>query len=357
MTSVPFRRPGRPTSVSSILKPAGLLFLLLAGLSWPTLFPGFPTTFMAEVWFYAVFALSADVLMGYTGLFSLGHAAFFGVGAYTAALVGLNVSSNVAITLPAAMLVAAGLGLLIGIFVIRQSGVYFIMLSFAFAQLVVAVAITWRSVTGGTDGLSGVPTPTLGIGGATVSLRGEDASYLFCFVVFVLAYVVLRRIVSSPFGLALQGIRENPDRMLALGYAVQRYKLAAVVLSAAFAGLAGALSVAATRFASPGDLDWSLSGLVMAMIMMGGMGRLVGAPIGALAILFIQFALGSFTMHWQFVLGLIFIALVLVSVNGLIGIADIGGERGRRLLATVASRAAGRHLRAMSETALPTDPN
>ena len=338
MTTVRLLPSVRPNSLRSIWKPLTLAAMLLAGVAWPAVMPGFPTTFMAEVWFYAVFALSADILMGYAGLFSLGHAAFFGVGAYTAALVGLNVSSNVAVTLPAAMLVAAGLGLLIGIFVIRQSGVYFIMLSFAFAQLVLAVAITWRSVTGGTDGLSGIPAPTLGIGGAIVSIRGEAASYLLCFAVFVLAYAILRRIVSSPYGLALQGIRENPDRMLALGYSVQRYKLSAVVLSAAFAGLAGALSVAATRFASPGDLDWSLSGLVMAMIMMGGMGRLMGAPIGALAILFIQFALDSFTMHWQFVLGLIFVALVLVSINGIIGIADVGADRSRRLIATVLAR-------------------
>jgi branched-chain amino acid transport system permease protein len=299
--------------------------VVVAGLLWPILFSGFPTSFMAQVWFYAVFALSADVLMGYTGLFSLGHAAFFGIGAYTAALVGLNVGSSVLLMLPLAMVIAALAGLAIGILVIRQSGVYFIMLSFAFAQLVVAVAIVWRSVTGGTDGLSGVPAPTLGLGGFTVAtFSSEESSYMLCFVVFIFSYLILRQIVASPFGLALKGIRENPDRMLALGYSVQHYKLAAVVLSAAFAGLAGALSVANTRFVSTGDLDWSLSGLVMAMIMMGGMGRLAGAPIGALVILFIQFALGNFTLHWQFVLGLIFVVLVLVSVNGIIGVWDLG---------------------------------
>ena len=312
--------------------------VLLVGLAWPLLFHGFPTTFLATVWFYAIFALSADILMGYTGLFSLGQAAFFGMGAYVAAVLSLNLSSELVLILPCAMVMAGLLGLAIGVLVVRQSGVNFIMLTFAFAQLVFAVALTWRSVTGGTDGLSGVPAPSLGFGVVGVAVRGEAAIYLLCFGMFLVVYLVLGRIVSSPFGLALKGIRENPDRMLALGYSVERYKLAAFVLSAAFAGLAGALSVAATRFVSPGDLDWSLSGLVMAMIMLGGMGRLIGAPIGALAILYIQFALGSFTMHWQFVLGLIFVALVLVSFNGVIGMWDRGTAAGVRAWSALTAR-------------------
>ena len=302
---------------------SGLTVIALS-LAWPFLFKGFPTSFMATVWFYAVFAISADLLMGYAGLFSLGHAAFFGVGAYASAIVALNISSNIAVVLVAAIVCAGLAGLIIGLLVIRQSGVYFIMLTFAFAQLVLAIAISWRDVTGGSDGLSGIPAPMIGIGGLTIATLGDaTGSYLLCFLGFLAAYAVLRQVVHSPFGLALQGIRENPDRMLALGYAVQRYKLAAVILSAMVAGLAGGLSVCYTRFVSIGDLDWGLSGLVMAMIMMGGMGRLIGAPIGALVILLIQFALGSFTTHWQFVLGTVFVALVLVSVNGIIGLVDL----------------------------------
>lgn len=311
----------------------GIVLLAAVGGAWPLLFPGFPTSFMAQVWFYAVFAISADVLMGYTGLFSLGHAAFFGIGAYAAALVALNVSPNLALTLPAAMIAAGLASLVIGYLVIRQSGVYFIMLTLAFAQMVYAVATQWRSVTGGSDGLSRIPAPEIGLGGATFSIGTQVSSYELCFVTFLVTYLVLRRMVSSPFGLALKGIRESPQRMLAVGYAIQRYKLAAFVLAGTVAGIGGALSSYNTRFVSIVDLEWSLSGLVMAMLMMGGMGRLVGGVIGAAMVLFIQNALGGFTIHWLFVLGSVFVILVLVSINGVIGVADLLLERvgrGRR---------------------------
>ncbi len=327
MAEIPETHAPLPQARGLLTPARGVALLAVIGAAWPFLFPGFPTSFMAQVWFYAVFAISADVLMGYTGLFSLGHAAFFGIGAYAAALVALNVSPNLALTLPAAMAAAAIASLVIGYLVIRQSGVYFIMLTLAFAQMVYAVATQWRSVTGGSDGLSRIPAPEIGLGGATFSMGTPTSSYELCFVTFLITFLILHRVVTSPFGLALKGIRESPQRMLAVGYAIQRYKLAAFVLAGTVAGIGGALSSYNTRFVSIVDLEWSLSGLVMAMLMMGGMGRLVGGVVGAALVLFIQNALGGITTHWLFVLGSVFVVLVLVSINGVIGVADLLRER------------------------------
>jgi len=275
---------------------------------------------VTEVLIFGIFAMSLDLLIGYTGLVSFGHAAFFGIGAYAAGYFALKTSPNILISMPLALLVVIAAALVIGYFSIRASGVYFLMLTLAFSQMVYAIADRWTDVTGGSNGLAGIPRPLVQIGGLQYSFDDATARYFLVLVFFLVSYLVLRQIVNSQFGHALIGIRENETRLRAIGYNTTRFKLAAFVIAGLFAGVAGVLYAGFNRFVSTGELYWTASGQVLIMVIIGGAGTLVGPVLGAALILILQNMVSSATDRWPTILGVIFILFVFAARYGVMGL-------------------------------------
>jgi branched-chain amino acid transport system permease protein len=273
---------------------------------------------------FALFAMSLDLLLGYTGLASLGHAAYFGVAAYAIALLVLRWGVGSAVAFPAGLVAATVLGAVFAPLALRARGSYFLMITFALAQVVWSVAFGWRSLTNGDDGMPGVPRPDFGW-----SLENPQSFYYFVLAVVGIATLMLVAIVRSPFGRALRGIRESESRMQALGYDVWRYQFAAFVLASAFAGLAGALYAYFNRFVGPEYLYVVQSAEALIMVILGGAGTLVGPAIGAALIVFLEDFVSSVTEHWVLVLGVIYVVVTLFAPRGLVGVAL--GFRQRRL--------------------------
>ncbi len=292
-----------------------VLFLLIV---FPLLPFSYAQAVVTDVLIFGLFAMSLDLLLGYTGLVSFGHAAFFGVGAYVAGIVGIRWGPSVFLTFPAAILAAALAALVIGYFSIRTAGVYFLMLTLAFSQMVYAIAFK-LPFTGGSNGLSGIPRPTLGFG---LSISDADGFYYFVLIVFLVAYWLLARLVSAPFGKSLRGIKENESRMRAVGYNVQNYKLAAFVIAGALAGAAGALRAYFNFFVAPDTLYWTTSGTVLVMVIIGGAGTLIGPVLGAALVLVLENLISSYTERWPLLLGAVFVLFVLRAPYGIAGLPD-----------------------------------
>lgn len=294
--------------------------LALVALVYPYLVRPYHLSLAIEVLIFAIFAMSLDILLGYTGLISFGHAAFFGLGAYLVAYTTIGVTNNILVTLPVVVVGTALAALVAGFFAIRTSGIYFLMITLAFAQMLFSIAIRWSSVTGGSDGLAGVARPAVGIGPLSYTFDSRVSFYYFVLAFFVLSWWILRRIVNSPFGWTLRGIRENEQRMLALGYNTFRYKMAAFVIGGVFAGIAGMLLAQFFRHAAPENLYWTTSGQVMIMLIVGGAGTLTGPILGAAVIRLLPNFLSSYTDRWQTALGLVFILFVLFAPKGIMGL-------------------------------------
>ena len=283
-------------------------------------------TILRDMLVFAIYALSLDVLVGRAGMPSLGHAAFFGGGAYAAVVAASRLGTDeLAVILVAAIAVACVLALLIGILSVRASGIFFLMLTLAFAQMVFAVAFQWTDVTGGSNGFSGVRRPTA-FGN---DLGAPDTFYRTVVVAFAVVALVVWWIGRSHYGRSLAGVRENERRMRALGYDTVRLKLSAFVLAGAIAAVAGALSAWSFRFVSPNDvgLGRSVEGFVMVLI--GGAGSILGPIIGAGVVLYIDRVLSSSIPYSQTVLGLVFIAFVLAARQGIVGLARAAYARVR----------------------------
>ena len=286
----------------------------------------FATTVLRDILVFAIFALSLDLLVGYAGMPSLGHAAFFGAGAYAAGIAGQRLGTDqLPVTIGAAALVAAVLALVIGVLVVRAEGIFFLMLTLAFAQIVFAIAFQWTAVTGGSNGLAGVSRPSLG----GLDLGAPDRIYALVAVTFLLVALFLDRLVRSPYGRALIGVRENERRMRALGYDTARLRLSAFVVAGTIAGIAGALSAYSLRFVSAQDVGLGTSVRAFVMVLIGGAGTLVGPVLGAGVVMYIERVLSSAIPISETVLGVVFIAFVLLARQGLIGVARAAWSRGR----------------------------
>jgi branched-chain amino acid transport system permease protein len=291
-------------------------------------------TFLAtDIVILALFAASLNLLLGYTGLVSFGHAAYFGVGAYTCAILMKTYGVSFAIALAAAAVSAAVCALVFGLFCVRATRIYFSMLTLAFAQIVWAICFKWNSVTGGEQGLSNVPYPDLGwissVPGLGV-LRSSDHFYLLVLLLVGLAFWLLRRIVDSPFGSVLTAIRENPERAEFVGINVRRYQLAAFVVAGAFAGWAGALFGIFNRGVFPDFAHWSKSAEVLIMVILGGIGHFWGPAVGATILILLNQQINAYTQFWPLILGSILIVLVFVFPNGVFGTLHAGLMRARR---------------------------
>ena len=267
----------------------------------------------------ALFAMSLDLLLGYAGLASLGHAAFFGVAAYAVALLTLRAGWNPWFGLPAGLALATLTGAIYGLLALRARGTYFLMITLALAQVLWGIAFGWRTMTGGDDGLPNVPRPEL--------VADNVAFYYFTVLVIGIGTVLLVCIVRSPFGYALRGIRESESRMLALGYHAWRYKYLAFILASAFAGLSGCMYAYYNRFVGIDYLHVVRSAEVLLMVILGGAGTLVGPAIGAALIVLLENLISNYTHRWLLLLGAIYVIVTLLAPRGLMGIVL---ERWRR---------------------------
>jgi branched-chain amino acid transport system permease protein len=295
---------------------------LVAVLALLALFPLSGATFYTElvtkVMILAIFALSLDLLVGYTGLVSFGHAAYYGVGAYALGLMAPRYeAASLWQTLPAAIALAGLSALAVGAFVVRVRGIYFIMVTLAFAQMFYFVFHDTKFGRG-SDGISMNFKPSAAIASfVPFDLGNATHVYYFVMLLLVATFLFLRLLLRSTFGRALQGIRSNEHRMRSLGFPVYAYKLASFGIAGALAGLAGYLSALQFGFVNPELLSWHQSGNVLLMLILGGLGSLYGAVIGAFAFVALEEIYSSVTTHWQLLLGATIILLVIFLPGGL----------------------------------------
>ena len=291
----------------------GYGLLLAAGLVAP--FIGYPV-FLMQALCFALFACAFNLLLGYAGLLSFGHAAFFSTAAYVTGYLIKNKGFTPGFGIVAGMLVATLLGMVIGSLVIRRQGIYFAMITLALAQLVYFLFLE-APFTGGEDGLQGIPRGRLLW---VIDLQNDRTLYYVVFAIFVFGFLVIRRTIHSPFGQVLKAVRENEPRALSLGYDVNKYKLVAFILSAALAGLAGATKAVVFTSVTLTDADWRTSGEVVLMTLLGGMGTVFGPIVGAFSIITLQNQLadkvGPFV---TVIIGAIFILCVLLFRRGIVG--------------------------------------
>ena len=295
-------------------KPLAIV-LLLAALALPSVLSAFGQEFYVgfatRVLIFALAASSLNLVLGFGGMFSLGHAAFFGAGAYVAAICMQAGISDALLAFPLAMLAAGLLALLVGALSLRTRGVYFIMITLAFAQMAYYLFVSARA-WGGDDGLPLVGRMTLG----GLSLSSDNALFFTALSALTAAIVFLGRLADARFGRTIQAIRENETRMEALGYPVFRYRLVCFALGGALAGLAGALLANLTGLASPNLLQWMQSGTLLVMVIIGGVGYLYGGVVGAVVLLCLEEVLSGFTLHWHIGLGFLLLGIVLFAPKG-----------------------------------------
>ena len=273
--------------------------------------------FLGKAMIGCILAMSLDLLVGFTGLVSLAHSAFFGLAAYT--LAGLSNRLGLLsplLTLPICLLAAAAAALAIGWLSLRATGVYFIMVTIAFAQ-VLFYLFNDSPALGGSDGLYVSHRP----------LDSREAAYVAIWVAAIVVYLLLALILRAPYGRALEGIRDNEQRMRSLGYPTRRFKLAAFAIAGALAGLAGYLDATLYGFVNPAQLGWKQSGLVLVTVLLGGKGTLYGPALGALLLSFIEHYGERVTEHWNALIAALVIAVVLFLPRGLAGLVQ-GGARG-----------------------------
>ncbi|HEY2189402.1 MAG TPA: branched-chain amino acid ABC transporter permease [Caldimonas sp.] len=315
---------------------AGLTVLVAAP------FIGLYPVFIMTALCYAIFACAFNLLLGYTGLLSFGHAAYFATAAYMTGWLVRSAGLPPELGVVAGVAAAALLGLVVGFIAIRRQGIYFAMTTLALAEMVYFVFLQWRSVTGGEDGLQGVPRgkllgvvplvgqrhdPLFGV----LPVPDDVVMYFVVLAVFIAVFLFIRRVVHSPYGQVLKAIRENEPRAVSLGYDIDRYKLLAFVLSTALAGLAGSLKSLVLGFASLSDAHWSVSGEVVLMTLLGGMGTFAGPVIGAFTIIGLQNLLADRVGEWvTVIIGAIFVVCVISFRRGFVGELLAWRQRRRR---------------------------
>jgi len=307
----------RPVSRRATPRPVLLLWLVVAG--WLVLLPfgasAYTVGVVGRILAFGLFVASLDLLVGISGLPSLGHGAFFGIGGYAAALIARDVTAFG----PAQLMIAAGIGAaaagLTGLVTVRSRGIYFLMLTLAIGELARQLADSWTSFTGGSNGLAGMPAVQVVPGGEPLVIAGHI--YWYVLAVTVLAFGLLAAVRASAFGQALKGLRDNEDRLRALGYSVTGLKLAALVTAGGFAGAAGALWVTQLRFVSPSDVGFTTSAVALLCVAIGGRGSLWGAFAATAVVIVVRDELGTVIGgRGPLVLGLTFIAVVYLLPGG-----------------------------------------
>ena len=331
-TSTPIESPVKNNSMTTAaFTVTRITYLALLAFALAAPFLGLYPVFVMKLLCFALFACAFNLLLGFTGLLSFGHAAFFGSAAYVTGWVIKSQNWTPELGMIAGAIAAGLIGLLVGLVAIRRQGIYFAMITLALAQMVYFVCLQ-APFTGGEDGLQGVPRGSLF---GVFSLNSDITLYYFVLAVFVIAFMFISRVVHSPFGQVLKMIRENEPRAISLGYNVDRYKLLAFVLSAALAGLAGSMKTLVMGFATLSDVHWSMSGEVILMSLLGGVGTFFGPVMGSAIVIALQNLLADKVGSWvTVIIGAIFMLCVLAFRKGVVG--ELLAFRERRRLARVA---------------------
>jgi branched-chain amino acid transport system permease protein len=308
---------------------AGIAGLVLAAALPHLGVPTFYVSLLTQAWIFAIVAMSLDLLVGFTGLVNFSQAAFFGVGAYGAAIGATRFhvtgfGSGMALGIACSVVTAA----LFGLIALRAEGTGFIIITIALNQIVWGLAYQWVSVSNGDNGITGLTRPAL----FGIDLSGNTGYYYVCLGALLIALVLLTAIVRSPFGLVLQGVRETPRRMRALGYDVWLYRYLALIVSAAIAGFAGVLFAWYNQFVGPGSLALDRSTQFLIMVILGGIGTLYGQLLGSTIVVFLSNGLSAITQRWELILGGVYFVIVLFAPDGLVGLGRRIAQRiqGRR---------------------------
>ena len=276
----------------------------------------YPLTLLTQAAIVAVLAMSLDVLLGYTGLASLGHAAYFGVAAYAVGILATDYQRGFGVCLLAGVVLATLTAAVFGLLAIRATGTYFLMITLALGMVVWGLAFRWVSMTKGDNGIAGVPRPELGL---PWNLGAPLPFFYFVLVAALLAWALLGLLVRSPFGMTLMGIRESETRMRALGYNVWLHKYLAFVIAGAFAGFAGVFWAYYNGFVSPVDVQLVTSVETLLMVALGGPGTLAGPALGAALIVFLKNFVSVYTKRWLLILGAVYIGVILFAPRGVLG--------------------------------------
>ncbi|MEC7816450.1 MAG: branched-chain amino acid ABC transporter permease [Pseudomonadota bacterium] len=296
-----------------------IMALVFAGLvAVPWIASYFYLFIMTEILILGLFAASFNLIFGYTGMLSFGHAAFFGIGSYATALVLMHLQWPFLACLAVSMGVSALLALVIGFLSVRLNEVYFAMLTLAFGMMVFAIAYQWRSVTNGSDGLAGFMIGSFGLG-LDLTLGNPAVYYHVVLAIVAVAAIVLYLICRSSFGMILKAIRQNPERVSFAGLNIRTYRLVAFVIAGTFAGLAGGLIAPFLRVASPELLHWSMSAEPVLMAILGGTGYFLGPFVGSAVFVLLETWITSITQAWMLVLGIVLALMVIFFRKGLLG--------------------------------------
>lgn len=296
-----------------------ILFAIVA--AWPKIIPlvGGYTGLAIEMVIFAIFALGFDLLLGYTGILSFGQAAYFGLAAYTMGIVCIQFKLPILLGMLIGIAMGTLAAIIIGLLIIRKTGIYFAMLTIAFGQMFFFIASRWKTVTGGEDGLTGIPRDVIPLGIFNWNLKNDLSFYYFVFIFFIAATLIKYWLVESHFGQVLKTIRENEKRAQVVGYNVRRYKLYSFIISGTYAAVAGTLYGMFLRYIFPQTLDWVRSGNVVIMGLVGGLGTLFGPILGAGIVTYLMNFISYYTKYWQFFVGAIFIIFILFLPQGILG--------------------------------------
>jgi branched-chain amino acid transport system permease protein len=294
-----------------------LLFILLFFIIFPFIVPYKALATQIIIW--GLFALGFNVCLGYTGMLSFGHAAYFGVGAYTTGIILIRLWENIWFSLLGGLVMGALLALVLGYLCIKRRGIYFAMLTLAFAQLVYFVAFQWVDLTGGDNGLRNIPAVPLTFFGLSIDIYSPLRFYFFVLIFVFLSLLALNRVLESPFGHVLQAVRENEHRAKSCGYETTNVRWLAFILSGAISGLAGSLYALYLHFVGIETMYYTTSGQVIMMTLLGGMGSFIGPFIGAGVFLYLEDVLSAITPNWMIFLGVVFVLCVLFFPSGIWG--------------------------------------
>jgi len=307
-------------TVLRLLRPLALAALATALLVLPRVVPVYFVHLLILTLVYGTMAMSLDLLMGYTGLTSFGHAAYFGAAAYAVGVLTLRYGVPTLAAGVAGVVLALVQALLFGLVALRATAVYFLIITLALGMATWGLAYRWVSLTGGDNGLAGIPPPEVGL---PWSLSDPTTLYYFVLGVVVLAALALYQFVNSPFGMTLRGIRESESRMRVLGYNTWVHKYVAFVVAGTFSGLGGVLYVFYNGFVSPADVHLTGSAETVLMVLLGGPGTLFGPVIGAGIVVFLRNLVSAYTHRWLLILGLVYVLTVLYAPRGVLGAAQV----------------------------------
>lgn len=302
---------------ASKTKIIGLLLTALFLLVMPPFYSSYWVTLLTQMLIFAILAMSLDLLLGYTGLSSFGHAGFFGLAGYAVAILSTRYKMGFLFCFISGISLSVLVSMIFGFLVAHATGVYFLIITLALGMVLWGLAFRWVTLTGGDNGISGIVRPDIGL---PLMLKDPLTFYYFVLVFFLIAMVLMAVFVRSPFGHSLKGVRESETRMRVLGYHTWLHKYLAYVVSSAFAGFAGVFWAYFNGFISPFDMDLNASIEIVLMVILGGPGTLIGPALGAGIIVFLKNFISAYTQRWLLILGAIYILTILYAPQGLVNL-------------------------------------